>query len=339
MRVTIRVAMVSMILGAMLGIAAPALAATPINPSASAVATDAPQGSVGASGGPTSAGAELAPLVTGDVSVQLGVDPEQSTVVVIVGVTVAESTPLPARIRVPVPANSTIQWAGEILGGDPRSDPQREYTLATGAGGGQYAEFTLTKSHLGQIEANAGMLPTGQSVSAKTTFVQSAPSATTAFAVRMPAGVGGVQVEPSPVSTPEFNKDGESLYTLETKNMPVGSKLDIAFSYTKGGAETSGTSPSPSKSSAGQSSTPLVALLAGSAIVFLVAAFAISRRSGVVPDSDNGLLIEEGAEWEREGEDASVESDESDELDTEDEGETAAELDESDDPFSDAEDV
>jgi hypothetical protein len=340
MRVAIRVATALAILGAMLGIAGPVLAATPINPSGSAVASGASQGLVGESS-PTSstAGAELAPLVTGDLSVQLGVDPGQSTVVVIVGVTLAESTPLPARIRVPVPANSTIQWAGEILGGDPRSDPQSEYALATGAGGGQYAEFTLTKSHLGQIEANAGILPTGQSVTAKTTFVQSTPSATTAFAVRMPAGVGGVQVQPSPVSTPEFNKDGESLYTLETKNMSVGSKLDITFSYTKGDATSSDTSSSSSKPSSSQSSMLLIALLAGSAIVFLVAALVIARRSGEAADSDDGLLTEDRAEWDREGEDASVESDEEDEFDAEDVGETSAELDESDDPFSDAEDA
>ena len=188
MRVTkTRVALVIGILTVALCVAVPALGATPISPGASAATTGAPQGSASPSGVTTSP-AQQAPLVSGELGVQVGVDPAQGTVVVIVGVTLGNAAPLPARVRVPVPANSAIVWAGEILGGDPGADPQKEYTLATGEGGGQYAEFTLTGSHQGQIEVNAGVLPTGQSVSAKTTFVQSTPSNTTAFAVRMPSG-------------------------------------------------------------------------------------------------------------------------------------------------------
>jgi hypothetical protein len=328
-----RVALVAAMLSVTLGVAAPAFAATPISPGASAATTSAPQPSGGGSAATTSS-AQHAPLVSGDLGVQVGVDPAQGTVVVIVGVTLGNSAPLPARVRVPVPANSAIVWAGEILGGDPGADPQKEYTLATGEGGGQYAEFTLTGSHQGQIEVNAGALPTGKSVSAKTTFVQSTPSNTTAFAVRMPSGAQSVHVEPTPVATPEFNDAGESLYTLETKNVPVGSKVEVSFTYTKG-APTAGPSSSSAASTPSQSSTPLIVLLAGSAIVFLVAAVYIARRSDEGTESGEDFVAEDDGERDGEGEDASPESDEDDESDAGDGTDEADELDESDDPFSD----
>lgn len=328
---TFRAVLLTVILSLALSSAVPVFAATPISPGASSATTGAAQGSAGASEA-TASPAKEAPLVSGDMGVQVGVDPGQGTVVVIVGVTLGNSAPLPARVRVPVPTNSAIVWAGEILGGDPGADPQKEYTLATGAGGGQYAEFTLTGSHQGQIEVNAGVLPAGQSVSAKTTFVQSTPSNTTAFAVRMPSGAQSVHIEPAPVATPEFNDAGESLYTLETKNVPVGTKVDLAFSYTKG-APTTGASSSSAASTSAQSSMPLIVLLAGSAIVFLVAAVFIARRSREDSES-GGLLTDEDAAREGEGEDASVESSEDDESDAGDGADDADEIDESDDPFS-----
>jgi hypothetical protein len=220
----------TMLMGATAAHAAPtAIAATPIGSattSASAAAT--------------------APLATGRFGVQIGPDETQGVLVLIVGVTLDVSVKLPARVRIPVPPGSQVAWAGEVLGNNPSGDKPRDYTLGGGDGGAQYAEFTLTESHQAQIDAIATPLTkSGGVLAGAATYVQSVPSTSTAFAVRMPVGAKDVKIEPAPLGVPDFNDAGESLYTLGEKSLATGSKLAVTVKYSKVDTQSASGTTSP----------------------------------------------------------------------------------------------
>ena len=68
---------------------------------------------------------------------------------------VPETTKLPTTVRVPVPEGATVQWAGEVLGGDLSADPARTYKMIKSPVGGQYAEFTLgADAQSAQVDAD-----------------------------------------------------------------------------------------------------------------------------------------------------------------------------------------
>lgn len=323
-----RAALLLSILLAATAAAGHAYAATPINPAAPTAG-----GSASASGTPVPSDA---PLASGDIAVQVGVDDQQGVLIAIVSVKVPDSVALPVRVRVPVPVGATTQWAGEVLGADPSADPQRDYTLKSGEGA-QYAEFVLSQGHQGQIDTFMPAVTSGDPISAKATFVQSVPSSVTAFAVRMPAGAGNVRTEPAAVGAPEFNSAGESLYVLPAKNMAAGEKTEISISYTKGAASSS-TAPSGSSGW-----TPLIVLLSGVIVVILAVAASIARRPGGGEGSRDDTLV-----GDDEGEDALIVEDEDESRVTGDDdagedgtpaggpGGTARPDAQSDDPFSDA---
>lgn len=177
--------------------------------------------------------AQLAKLkpATGALDVQFwpGSDPGQS--VVICGLTLDESVKLPAKVRIPIPNDATVQWAGEVLGGDPNADPSREYQLVQGTGG-LYVEFMVSVSRVAQVDlAGPGLTVAGDNVSVKFDWVQSVETSGTAFAVRFPKGVSRVKISPTPVGDPATNTDGESLYTLPVTPLKAGDSLPVTISY------------------------------------------------------------------------------------------------------------
>jgi hypothetical protein len=242
-----------------------------------------------------------APLAQGPFSVQVGPnqDPGQpGKLIVIMSVNLSPDVPLPARVRIPIPPGAMVTWAGEVLGGDVSADPQRTYTLHDGVGGAQYAEFTMTQSRRGQVDTVAGPLTVkGAAVSAQLSFVQSAPSTSTEFAVRIPANASNVKIDPAPSGSPETNSTGESLYYVGTQSLPIGTKLALSISYTQGAASTS-------KPLASSSSSLL--MLLGILLVVLIAIIAFVAR--------HGSSEEESEEDEDEDEDEFAE-DEDDEFD------------------------
>jgi hypothetical protein len=172
-----------------------------------------------------------APLVEGPFSVQIGPnqDPGQpGKLIVIMSINLPSDVSLPARVRIPIPPGAMVTWAGEVLGGDVSADPQRTYTVHDGVGGAQYVEFTMTQSRRGQVDTVAGPLTVkGADVSAKMSFVQSVPSTSTEFAVRIPANASNVKIDPAPSGSPETNSSGESLYYVGTQTLPIGTKLTL----------------------------------------------------------------------------------------------------------------
>ena len=108
---------------------------------------------------------------------------------IITVVEVDAKTKLPVTVRVPVTPGSTVEWVGEILGGSAESDIEAPYKLVQGQGG-QFAEFTLTKSRRGQVDAIGFPLEIRVTRSRLALeYVQSVSSPLTAMSVRVPAKV------------------------------------------------------------------------------------------------------------------------------------------------------
>lgn len=157
--------------------------------------------------------------------------PQDGQTIVISSVELPSGTRLPAVVRIPVVPGSTVEWAGEIVGTDASGDIVAPYKLIDGAGG-QYAEFTLTKSLYGQIDSVASTLTlSGTIVSADVDWVQSVSASQTTFSVRVPSGVSEVQITPVPDGKPVANEQGEALYLLPSKTLAAGDKQTVSLSY------------------------------------------------------------------------------------------------------------
>jgi hypothetical protein len=167
-----------------------------------------------------------------------------------------------------------VGWVGEVFGGDPASDVERPYTIEEGAGG-KVLVMTLTQSRFAQYE---GLMPAiaqdGQRYTATVEWVQSAPSPSQGFAVKMVAATGDVTTEPGFVGAPQVNTDGEKLYSLPTTQLAVGKALSVSVSFVRA---VSGTSQ---PAASGDGSLVLVVLfgLLAAAVVALVIVAARSRR-------------------------------------------------------------
>jgi LPXTG-motif cell wall-anchored protein len=228
-----------------------------------------------------------APIAIGPVDAQFwpqGDPTNPNQAAVIADVQLSPSVKLPARVRIPIPKGATVQWAGEILGGDPSADPERTFVVVKGAGGGSYAEFTLQKARRGQIDCSGIQLKTeGEQVSFTSSWVQSTETTAVLLTVRLPAGVSRVTISPKPEGSPQTNMQGESLYALPLLSLPVGQKQDVSVSYS--------TNPSGTAPATGSSRTAILVVL-GVLLVGAVGvlAFAITRQRRNAedgPDSDD----------------------------------------------------
>jgi hypothetical protein len=221
-----------------------------------------------------------APVVEAPIDAQVWPAQDGQSTTVVLAVQLDSTTKLPARVRVPVPIGSTVQWAGEIVGNDPNNDIERPFTLHDGAGGAQYAEFTLESSRRGQVEAG-GIAMTSKSdvLSTEVDYVQSAPAPSTVFTVRLPAGASQVKIEPTPQGAPEANTSGETLYVLPTQKLATGEKLTIKASYS--------TTPRLAGGASGSNFTSAYLVL-GILLVVAVAVVVYLATRRRVPDAAGG---------------------------------------------------
>jgi len=195
---------------------------------------------------------------------------QQGRTAVITAVALDAKVKLPATVRIPVTPGTTVEWAGEITGGTAEGDIEQPFTLVQGRGG-QFAEFTLTKSHRGQIDALGAPLElTGDMVTVSVEYVQSVDSTLTTFAVRVPANVSKVQVAPQAAGEPVTNVEGEALYALSPKAMKPGEKQTIGVTYS--------TVP-PAEPAPGSSLNPVLLILVAALAVAVVAMVVLVRRN------------------------------------------------------------
>lgn len=209
--------------------------------------------------------AEVAHPAGGSLDVQIW--PQGGETTVIVGLDVPASVKLPTVVRLPFPPGSRVQWAGEILGGDPASDPLREHKVPKNADGGEYAEFTLTKSHRAQIDTTGLPLTSdGATFSGKVSWIQSVDASATTISVRIPPNASDVRITPAPDGAPNRNETGEALYTLPPVALTQGKTQEVTFSYSVG---------APRAAASNSSSTNGVVIALGVALGVAVAALLV----------------------------------------------------------------
>jgi hypothetical protein len=235
-------------------IAAPVLGAPPVFAAAASTTASAPVDA--AAGGP--------------VDIQIWPGQSGKTAVITV-VELDAKTKLPATVRIPVMPGSTGEWAGEILGGSATDDIQRPLKLVQGQGG-QFAEFTLSKAHRGQIDAIGFPLKVaGDTVSVSVEYVQSVSSPLTTISVRLPAGTSKAKIDPKPEGDPVVNADGESLYSLKPKAYKPGDKQTVTISYS--------TVPPVAKAPGSELNSVLIGLGIALAIAVVAMIFLIRRSA------------------------------------------------------------
>lgn len=192
---------------------------------------------------PGPAHAEPASLAETTLQVQVWPEGEAGTSIVIVGVTLPAETQLPATVRMPLPEGAQVFWAGEIVDDTLANDIERSYEIVQ-AEGGQAVEFSVEETYTVQYEATYGSIAEGSgSVEVLLNWVQSVEAKDVSFAVRLPAGVQEVVIEPEAAGPPQTNAAGESLYALMTRQIPTGesSVLSVRYSYTSDAGATPGT--------------------------------------------------------------------------------------------------
>ena len=200
---------------------------------------------------------------------------EADGVNLVVSAEIPAEVKLPATVRLPIPAGFTLGWVGEVFGGAVANDIELPYVTENGSGG-KVIVVTATKSHIVQYE---GVLPSlateGTRFNATLDWVQSAPSATQSWAVKMLASTGDVKTDPAYVGAAQVNAVGERLYTLPSTQLALGKSQKLTVSFVRG--ETTAT-PAPSGSTG--SSTVLIVLfsLLGLAVVVLMVVAARSKR-------------------------------------------------------------
>lgn len=212
-----------------------------------------------------------------EMDVQIWPGGQAGQIVVIVGMTLPESTELPTTVRLPLVAGTSVSWAGEIVGTDTSQDIEREVALQQGVGG-QYAEFELSESRQAQIELSGLTLTTtGSSASARVEFVQTTPGEKlTGFSARLPVGAQDVTIDPAPVGAAELNDVGEALYTLPSSRLAEGASQAVTISYSTGGAGNT-------SSAQAQGSSVLLGVLAGLLVLAIVVLIVMIKRSGSRP--------------------------------------------------------
>jgi hypothetical protein len=192
----------------------------------------------------------------------------------VVSAQLADSVNLPATVRIPMPAGLTLGWVGEVFGGDPAQDIERPYTVEEGTGG-KVLVVTATQSRVVQYE---GLMPQlvqdGARYTAVVDWVQSAPSPSQGFAVKMVAGTGDVKTEPAFTGAPQVSATGEKLYTLPATQLSVGKtqRVTVSFARVAAGA-------TPAEPVSGGDGSLVLGVLFGLLGVAVVALVIVAARS------------------------------------------------------------
>ena len=251
----------------------------------------------------TTASAPVDAAAGGPIDIQIWPGQSGKTAFITV-VELDAKTKLPATVRIPVTPGSTVEWAGEILGGSAASDIEQTFKLVQGQGG-QFAEFTLTKSHRGQIDAIGFPLKIeGDTVSVSVDYVQSVSSPLTTISVRLPAATSKAKISPKPDGDPVVNVEGESLYGLKPKAFKPGEKETVLVSYS--------TVPPVEKAPGSELNIVLIGLGIALALAVVAMIFIVRRNApaaAVSGDPDDDASQSDAPDEEAEGDDSPFDAD------------------------------
>lgn len=175
---------------------------------------------------------------------------------------------LPASVSVPVPAGSTLLWAGEVLGGDPSADPSRTTTVER-IGEMDVYTLTLEQAYTAQLEIQLPA-PTisGSKVIAGLTWTN--PGRETLVTGSVVVEPGGRDVKTTPAASGETrtNDAGETLYPVEGKRLAEGETYELTVEWERGGGVATDNETS---------TLPLLLGALAAAVVALVAVMARER--------------------------------------------------------------
>lgn len=210
------------------------------------------------------------------IDVQLWPDSAGGFSEIIVTAVYPAGTELPVKARIPLPDGAEIQWSGEILGGDPDTDPVRRFKTVKGTGG-DAVEFTLEETLTAQYEAvHEPTAFDGATKSATLLWKQTVPADVVNMAVKTPAGAGDVKVDPAPLGTPQQNELGERLWVVKSLELKPGETANLSVSYRPAGVQ---------DGSSGLSRiNPWLLVAAIGLAIALVALFLVAGRRGHVVD-------------------------------------------------------
>lgn len=204
-------------------------------------------------------------------SIDVTVHDEGSSSVTMITGTLPEGTPLPAQVELSVPAGGELQWAGEILGGDPSADPSATPQVRTVDGFDVYT-FTLTKALIGQIEITkpAFYRFDGTGYSGSLNWVSTNDVDRLRLSVRLPAGSRVATMTPGAelLQGPE----GSSYVDKSFDGVKAGGESVLMLSYVA--ASAAGTTAPP----ASDSTTPVIIVLLIAAAGGVLMIFAINRK-------------------------------------------------------------
>jgi hypothetical protein len=229
---------------------------------------------------PGTAAASSAPLVSADVLLLVPQDPTGTGL--IVSGTLPSTAKLPGTVSLALPTGLQIQWAGEILGGDPSADPTAKYTTRR-VGAWDVQDVTLTKVRIAQVEAAypAGVTVAGGVDTAKLDWTAPEAIQSVSFTIRIPVGAtvqsqsGGLVAGPASAS--------ETPYSITFSNVKAGQSLSASLVYKPAAAGTVATSTAPPAAAAPVNPVPQpggtaqpVSSSPSPFIIFLVLLFLVS---------------------------------------------------------------
>ena len=220
------------------------------------------------------AAAEPIDTSTARTAVQFWPEGEPTSTVIIVTLELPDDTPLPATVRLPVPAGTTITWAGEIMGGSIENDLPRPFQLVEGTGG-QSVEFTLEQTRTAQYDATyVPVVAENGQYDARLDWTQTEPTEDVQFNVRMPGTVTDIVIEPAPAGEPDANAFGERLYKLSPITIAPGENAAVTVAYARPELGDSGGSTFDER-------LPwLLGILGVAVVALLIAAVMSARRQG-----------------------------------------------------------
>jgi hypothetical protein len=140
--------------------------------------------------------------------------------------------PTSYQVAVPVPAGSTLLWAGEVVGENPAGDITARDVKTVKAGKQMLVTFTMTKSRFAQVEVNPPTSTVGvynDQIDLKWTPL--APIGRTLLAVRVPADF---HAENASQITTIVPVQADQSYVREYKQLAAGQTGQITMDIVEG---------------------------------------------------------------------------------------------------------
>ncbi|MDI6816358.1 MAG: hypothetical protein QME41_04075 [Actinomycetota bacterium] len=218
--------------------------------------------------------AALAAPIPEELHISLWPEYDDNQILFLQGIRFPDNMPLPIEVKMAVPKGMTVVWVGELLGGEAAQDIEATHTTNPKD---DYDEvvFTLTKSRIGQLEAQwAGLKIDGKAREINLEWVQRYEAQLVTFDFRVPTQASEIEMTP-PASMPGGSTKGQEFISVAPMKLAVGQKQNFAIKYQR-----STNAPSVSEllaqqqpgAPAGTSSTSSAAI---AAIVFAVIAVAM----------------------------------------------------------------